>query len=120
MGSFGKRVDDYHDRIVTRGRGEFDYEVHTDVFPSFRRDWERMEFTCWLLTECLRPQTQVASTDILPYVPRHLRPPIVAGYHLQCLPPSRVSSEGGVMVKRDYATSELGVSRNIDLSSEQE
>ena len=58
---------------------QLDYEVHADSVPGRFRDWERVELSYWPVSLDLRPKAEVASGDVLPYVLRHLGPPVIPG-----------------------------------------
>jgi len=42
-----------------------------------------MQFTYWSLPYQFCSEAEVTGADILPDIPRHLRPPVVPGYQLQ-------------------------------------
>jgi len=55
--SFGDRVHDSHDGIMSRGLQEFDHEINTECVPPFVRNREQLElanrrYHKWSLTIC--------------------------------------------------------------------
>jgi len=87
---------------MSRGEGEFHHEVYTKRVPSRVRDPEGVQFTYRSLPYRFRSKTEVTDADVLPDIPRHLRPPVVPGYQLQCFPASGMSSDLRIMTQRDY------------------
>jgi len=75
---------------MSRGKGEFHYEVYTKHIPSQVWDPERVQFAYWSLSYRFRSKTEVTGADVLPNIPRHLRPPVVpvraTGVKLQEIP----------------------------------
>ena len=99
VGSFGYRVHHYHDCIVTRGFWEFHNEIHADRIPGSVRDGEWVEFSNRGLPLGFCPDAEVTGRDVLPYVPGHLRPPVVPGHKFQSFPPPWVPSYAGIVTE---------------------
>ena len=76
--SLGDRVYYYHYCIMTGRLRQFHYEVHADGVPGRIWNWERVKLSYRAMPLDLGSEAQTAHSDILPYVPRHLRPPVVA------------------------------------------
>src|SRR3981189_3338320 len=60
---------------------------------------------------------KIAGLDVLTYVPRHLRPPVVARDQFKCFETTWVACDVGVMMLRDDPSAKLAVLRNVNLSS---
>jgi len=64
-----------------------------------------MQFTYQSLPYQFCSETEVTGADILPNIPRHLRPLVVPRYQLQRFPASGMSSDLRIMAQRDYPPS---------------
>jgi len=87
---------------VSGGEGEFHYEIHAKRIPLRVRDPERVQFAYRSLPYRFRSETEVTGADIVPNIPRHLRPPVVPGYQLQRFLASGMSSDLRIVTQRDY------------------
>jgi len=87
---------------MSGGEGEFHYEIHTKRIPSRVRDLERVQFAYRSLPYWFCSKIEVIGADVSPNIPRHLRPPVVPGYQLQCFPVSGMSSDLCIMTQQDY------------------
>jgi len=56
-----------------------------------------MQFAYQSLPYQFYPKAEVIGVDVLPDIPRHLRPLVVPKYQLQCFPASGVSSNLRIM-----------------------
>jgi len=65
---------------MSGGEGEFHYEVYAKRIPSRVQDPERVQFAYWSLPYQFHSKTEVTDADVLPNIPRHLRPLVVPGY----------------------------------------
>src|SRR3981189_444649 len=65
----------------------------------------------------LSSAAKIAGLDILTYVARHLRPPVVASDQFQCFETTWVAGDVGVMVLLYNPSAKLAVLRNVNLSS---
>ena len=117
MGSFAYRVDDHHDGIVSTQFWELRNEVYTDGVPAVFRNWEWLEFANREVSLCLSLKAQVAVTDILAYISRHVWPPVVLGDKLQRLKVSRMSSHLSIMTEGDNVAAEFRGCRDVDAAS---
>ena len=64
--------------IVTRRFRKFDYEVYADRFPRCGGNRKGVELTDGEVSLSLGAEAEVTGGDILAYVPRYLRPPVVS------------------------------------------
>ena len=78
--SFGDRVHDSHDGIMSRGLWEFDHKIDTERVPLFVRNREWLELTNRKVLLRFRLEAEIAGTHILADIPRHLGPPVVLGH----------------------------------------
>ena len=90
---------------MSGGEGEFHNEIHTKCVPSQVWDLEGMQFTYQSLPYQFHSEAEVTGADILPDIPRHLRPPVVPRYQLQRFLASRMSSNLHIVAQRDYLPS---------------
>src|SRR3979490_3304024 len=60
---------------------------------------------------------KIAGLDVLTYVARHLRPPVVARDQFQCFETTWVACDVGVMVLLYNPSAKLAVLQNVNLSS---
>jgi len=78
--SFGDRVHDSHDGIMSRGLWEFDHKIDTERVLPFIRNREWLELTNRKVLPRFRLEAEIAGTHILADIPRHLGPPVVLGH----------------------------------------
>ena len=78
--SFGDRVHDSHDGIMSRGLWEFDHKIDTERVLPFVRNKEWLELTNRKVLPRFRLEAEIAGTHILADIPRHLGPPVVLGH----------------------------------------
>ena len=78
VGPLCDRVDYHHYGVVTRRFRKLDYKVHADRFPRCGGDRKGVEFTDRKMSLSFGAEAEVTGGDVLAYVPRHLRPPVVA------------------------------------------
>jgi len=90
---------------MSGGEGKFHNEIHTKRIPLQVRDSERMQFAYRSLSYRFCSKAEVIGADILPDIPRHLRPPVVPKYQLQRFPASGMFSDLCIMAQRDYPPS---------------
>jgi len=62
---------------MSGGEGEFHYEIYTKRIPLRVQDPERVQFVYQSLPYRFHSKAEVTGADILPNIPRHLRPPVV-------------------------------------------
>ena len=103
---------------MTHGFWEFHNEIHADHIPGSVRDGEWVEFSNWGLPLGFCPEAEVTGRDILPYVPGHLRLPVVSGHKFQSFPPPRVPSYAGIMTEGHNLPAKVKGVWNISLSTE--
>src|ERR1700678_3170976 len=77
MRSFCHAINYHHNTVLAVCFRQFGYEVHTNDVPRRIRNWQRMEFSYWLLAEWLCAETHVASGSVFADIPGHLGPPII-------------------------------------------
>jgi len=75
--SFGDRIHDSHDGIMSRGLWEFDHEIDTERIPPFFWNRERLKLANRRVSPRFCSEAEIAGTYILANVLRHLRPPVV-------------------------------------------
>ena len=78
--SFGDRVYDSHDGVMSRGLWEFDHEIDTEHIPPCVRNGEQLKFANRRVSPGFRPEAEITGAHILTNIPRHLRPPVVSGH----------------------------------------
>ena len=78
--SFGDRVHDSHDGIMSRGLWDFDHKIDTERVLPFIRNREWLELTNRKVLPRFRLEAEIAGTHILADIPRHLGPPVVLGH----------------------------------------
>ena len=78
--SFGDRIYNSHDGIMSRGLQEFDYEIDTECIPLFVWNGERLELVNRRVLPRLCPEAEIADTHVLANVPRHLGLPVIPGH----------------------------------------
>jgi len=78
--SFGDRVYNSHDGIMSGGLQEFDHEIGTKRVLPFIWNGERLELANRRVSPRFHLKAEVAGTHILADVPRHLGPPVIPGH----------------------------------------
>ena len=78
--SFGDRVHDSHNSIMSGGFQEFDHRIDTECVPLFVQNGEWLELTNRRVLPRFCPEAEVTGTHILANIPRYLRPPVILGY----------------------------------------
>ena len=78
--SFGDRIHDSHDSVMSGGLWEFDHKINTECVLLFIQNGEWLELANKRVLPKLRPETEIAGTYILANVPRHLGPPVILGH----------------------------------------
>jgi hypothetical protein len=66
------------------------------------------------------PEAEIAGSGILANVSRHVRPPVVSGDQLKCLPPSGMPGNMAIVVEGHNFPSDVRSGGNIDLTAEVE
>jgi hypothetical protein len=108
VSSFTEGVHYYHDHIISVRLREFNYEVDTYGVPADVRHRKRFEVAGWRLPQNLCAEAEIASSSVLTDVPQHIRPPVIPRNQLESFPPTGVSSNVTIMVKRYYLPSNVG------------
>jgi len=75
--SFGDRIHDSHDSVMSGKLWEFDHEINTERIPLCVQHRERLQLVNWRMSPRFHLEAEIASTYILANVPRHLRPPVI-------------------------------------------
>ena len=78
--SFGDRVHDSHDGIMSGGLQEFDHKINTERVPLFIQNREQLELANRRVLPRFCLEAEVAGTHILADVSRHLGPPVIPGH----------------------------------------
>jgi len=78
--SFGDRIHDSHDGIVSGGLQEFNHKIDTECVPPFIWNGEQLELANRRVLPRFCPEAEIAGTHILANVPRHLGPPVIPGH----------------------------------------
>ena len=78
--SFGDRIHDSHDGIMSRRLQEFNHKINTEHIPLFIWNGERLKLANRRVSPRFHPEAEIAGTYILADVPRHLGPLVVLGY----------------------------------------
>jgi len=78
--SFGDRIHDSHDSIMSRGLQEFDHEIDTEHILLYVWNGERLKLTNWRVLPRFHLEAEIVGTYILADVPRHLGPLVVLGH----------------------------------------
>jgi len=114
VGPLAYRVDNHHDGIVSTRFWELRNEVYAEGVPVVFWNQEQLKFANREVSLRLSPKAQVAVTDILGYVSRHVWPPVVPGDELQHLKASGMYSHLSIMTEGDDAAAKFGGHRNVD------
>jgi len=75
--SFGDRIHDSHNGIISRGLQEFDHEINTEHILPFIQNREQLKLVNRRVSPRFRLKAEIAGTYILANVPRHLGPLVV-------------------------------------------
>jgi len=75
--SFGDRVYDSHDGVISRGLWEFDHKINTEHVPPFVWNGEQLELANRRVSPRFCLEAEVAGTHILADVPRYLGLPVI-------------------------------------------
>jgi len=78
--SFGDRIYDSHDGVMSGGLREFDHEINTKCVPLFVWNREQLELANRRVSPRFRLETEIAGIYILANVSRHLGPPVILGH----------------------------------------
>jgi len=78
--SFGDRIHDIHDGIMSGGLWEFNHKIDTEHIPLYVQNREQLKLANWRVLPRFCLEVEIAGTHILANVPRHLRPPVVLGH----------------------------------------
>jgi len=78
--SFGDRVHDSHDGVMSGGLREFNHEIDTEYVPLFIWNGEQMELANKRVSPRFCLEAEVTGTHILANIPRHLGPPVILGH----------------------------------------
>jgi len=78
--SFGDRVHNSHDGVMSRGLWEFDHKIDAERIPSCIWHREQLQLANWRVLPRFCPEAEIAGTYILANVPGHLRPPVILGH----------------------------------------
>jgi len=62
---------------MSRGGGEFHYEINAKRVPLRVWDSERVQFAYRSLSRWFHPEAEITGADVLSDVPRHLRPSVI-------------------------------------------
>jgi len=77
MYSFGDRIHDSHDSVMSRGLQEFNHKIDTEYILSCIQNGEQLKLANWRVLLGFHPEAEITGTYILANIPRHLRPPVV-------------------------------------------
>ena len=75
--SFGDRIHNSHDGIMSRELWEFDHKIDTEHILPCVWHRERLQLANWRMSPRFHLEAEIAGTYILADVPRHLRPPVI-------------------------------------------
>jgi len=75
--SFGDRVHDSHDGVISRELWELDHEIDTEHIPLFVWNREQLKLADRRVSPRFCLEAEIVGTYILVNVPRYLRPPVV-------------------------------------------
>ena len=78
--SFGDRVHNNHDSVMSGGLWEFDYEIDTECIPPCVWNGEQLKFANWRVLPGFRLEAEITGAYILADIPRYLRLPVVPGH----------------------------------------
>jgi len=78
--SFGNRIHNSHDSVMSRGLQEFNHKIDAEHILSCIWNGEQLKLTNWRVLPRFHPEAEITGTYILADVPRHLGPPVVLGY----------------------------------------
>jgi len=78
--SFGNRIHNSHNGIMSEGLQEFDHEIDAEHILLCVWNRERLKLTNWRVSPRFCPEAEIAGIYILADVPRYLGLPVVPGY----------------------------------------
>ena len=80
MHSFGDKVYDSYDGVMSGELWELDHEIDTEYILLFVWNREQLKLADRRVSSRFRLEAEITDTYILANVPRHLRPPVVPGH----------------------------------------
>ena len=78
--SFGDRVHNSYDSVMSRGLWEFDHKINTEHVLLFVWNRDQLELANRRVSPRFRLEVEVAGTHILADVSRHLGLPVIPGH----------------------------------------
>jgi len=78
--SFGDRIHDSHDSVMSKGLWEFDHAIDTERILLCVWHGEWLQLANWRMLPRFHLEAEITGTYILTDVPRYLRPPIILGH----------------------------------------
>jgi len=75
--SFGDRVHDSHDSVMSGELWKLDHEIDTEHIPLFIWNREQLKLADRRVSSRFHLEVEITGTYILANVPRHLRPSVV-------------------------------------------
>ena len=75
--SFGDRVHDSHDSVMSGELWKLDHKIDTEHIPLFIWNREQLKLADRRVSSRFHLEVEITGTYILANVPRHLRPPVV-------------------------------------------
>jgi len=78
--SFGNRIHNSHDSVISGELWEFDHKIDTEHIPLYIQNREWLKLANWRISQRFCSEVEITGTYILANVPRHLRPPVVPGH----------------------------------------
>ena len=78
--SFGDRVHDSHDGVMSGGLWEFNHEIDTEHVLLFVQNREGLKLANKRVSPRFCLETEVTGTHILANLPRHLGPLVIPGH----------------------------------------
>jgi len=82
VSSLGHRVHHCHNSIISRGLRELYHKVNAKSVLSSIWYQDKVELSDWRFPREFCAETEITGAHVLPYISRHLGPPIVPGYQL--------------------------------------
>jgi len=78
--SFGDRIHNSHDGVISRGLREFNHEINTECVLLSVWNKERLELANRRVSLRFHLEAEIIGTHILANVPRHLGLPVIPGH----------------------------------------
>jgi len=78
--SFGDRIHDSHDGIMSGELWEFGHKIDTECIPLSIWNGEQLKLANWRVLPRFCLEAEITSTYILASIPRYLGPPVVPGH----------------------------------------